>query len=204
MPLIMTSTALDATAVAAKMEYDGQALYHTPVAANRAVVPVTHFTSNVADFTMANSATAQSPFEAARDVFTVPSTTTYEFEILVQITGMGGTTRTTALEFDTGSCTLTSISYSAYIATGAANTISTVLNQFHAITAAANILNATVTTAAMTIFAKGLVRINAGGTFIPTVKFSADPTGTILCKKDSYFKMWPVGSNTVGSVGAWA
>lgn len=165
---------------------------------------IAFFTSNVADFTLANSASAQSPFAAAVDTLTVPGSTTYAFELLLQITGMGATTRTTALEFDAGTATLTGISYFADIFTGAANTIPTATSQLHAIAATAQILNATVATAAMTIRAKGLVRINAGGTFIPQIKFSADPTGTILCKKDSFFLMSPLGSNIVASVGPWA
>ncbi len=61
------------------------------------------FTSNQSgDFTMANSANAQSPFAAANDVVTLPASTTYFMEGFVVITGMGGTTRTTALEFDAG------------------------------------------------------------------------------------------------------
>lgn len=163
------------------------------------------FTTNVADFTLANSASAQSPFEAARDVVTVPGSTTYLFELLLQITGMGATTRTTALEFDAGTASLTSIMYEAMIATGAANTIYTVApTGIQAVVATAVVMNATVATAAAMIRARGIVRINAGGTFIPQIKFSADPTGTILCKKDSFFLMTPLGSNTVGSVGSWA
>jgi hypothetical protein len=163
------------------------------------------FTSNQSgDFTLANSASAQSPFAAANDVITVPAATTYRFELLVQITGMGATTRTTALEFDAGSATLTSISYFGEIWTGAANTIATASGQIHAIAATAQVLNATVATAAATIRASGLVRINAAGTFIPQIKFSADPTGTLLSKKDSYFLMTPLGTNTVASVGSWA
>ena len=162
------------------------------------------FTTNVADFTLANSSNAQSPFEAARDVFTVAGSTTYKFELLVQITGMSTTTRTTALEFDAGTATLTSISYLAQIATGAAQTLTTTITSKHCITAAANVLNGTVTTAAATIRANGLVRINAAGTFIPQIKFSADPTGTIISEQDSYFLMTPLGTNTVGSVGSLA
>lgn len=163
------------------------------------------FTSNQSgDFTLANSASAQSPFAAANDVLTVPAATTYQFELLVQITGMGATTRTTALEFDAGTATLTSISYLGQIWTGAANTIATASGQLHAVAATAQILNATVATAAATIMARGLVRINAAGTFIPQIKFSADPTGTLVSKKDSYFSMIPLGTNTVASVGSWA
>lgn len=163
------------------------------------------FTSNQSgDFTLANSASAQSPFAAANDVLTVPAATTYQFELLVQITGMGATTRTTALEFDAGSATLTSISYFGQIWTGAANAIASASGQLHAVAATAQVLNATVATAAATIMARGLVRINAAGTFIPQIKFSADPTGSLLSKKDSYFSMIPLGTNTVASVGPWA
>lgn len=164
------------------------------------------FTSNQSgDFTMANSANAQSPFLAANDVITLPASTTYLMEGFVVITGMGGTTRTTALEFDAGTCSLTSIMYEGVIATGAANTIYTVApTGLTAVAATAQVLNATVATAAATLRWKGLVRINAAGTFIPQVKFSADPTGTILCKKESFFLMIPLGTNTVASIGSWA
>lgn len=47
------------------------------------------------------------------------------------------------------------------------------------------------------------MRINAGGTLIPQFAFSADPTGTILIKKDSYMTLTPIGTNTVAAVGAW-
>lgn len=156
------------------------------------------------DFTLANSASAQSPFLAANDVITLPASTTYLMEGMVQITGMGATTRTTALEFDAGTASLTSIMYHAQISTGAAQAVSTVFNTFTAIAATAQILNATVATASATIWWKGLVRINAAGTFIPQIKFSADPTGTILSKKESFFLMSPLGSNTVASIGSWA
>lgn len=166
---------------------------------------IAFFASNVADFTMANSASAQSPFAAAVDTLTVPASTTYLFEMLLQITGMGATTRTTALEFDAGTATLTSIMYEATIATGAANTIYTVApTGIQAVVATAAIMNSTVATAAAMIRARGIVRFNGAGTFIPQVKFSADPTGTILCKKDSYILLTPLGSNTVASVGPWA
>jgi hypothetical protein len=39
---------------------------------------------------------------------------------------------------------------------------------------------------------------------VPQFKFSADPTGTILVKKDSYMLLTPVGSNTVAFVGNWS
>jgi hypothetical protein len=47
------------------------------------------------------------------------------------------------------------------------------------------------------------MRINAGGTLIPQFQYSADPTGTILIKKDSFMKLRPEGSDTFASNGAW-
>lgn len=164
------------------------------------------FSSNQAgDFTLANSNAAQSPFAAANDVITLPGATTYLFELFVQLAGMGGTTRTTALEFDAGTASLTSICYDATIATGAANAIYTVNpTGITAIVATAVVMNATVATAAAIIRARGIVRINVAGTFIPQIKFSADPTGTLLSKKESFFLMTPLGTNTVASIGSWA
>lgn len=172
---------------------------------NTGVNLVTHWCSNQSGaFQLANSANAQSPFVAANDVITLPGSTTYLIWGLIQITGMGATTRTTALEFDAGTCTFTSISYFGEIYTGAAQTIITASGQKHCIAATAQVLNATVATAAATIRWEGLVRINAGGTFIPQVKFSADPTGTILCSVDSFSMVMPIGTNVTAAVGSWA
>lgn len=204
-PLIFNNVAAPATPATTKQELYGNSdkyLHHLNEAGYDHISLEAFFTSNVADFTLANSASAQSPFAAAVDTFTLPASTSYRFELLVQITGMGATTRTTALEFDAGTASFTSISYFAEIATGAAVTIATARDSKHSTAATAQVINATVATAAATIKATGIVRINAGGTFIPQIKFSADPTGTILCKTDSYFMLIPLGSNTVASVGA--
>ena len=204
-PIVLTAGTNLSTPAAGAFEYDGTVFYITPVASGRAVNAGIIFTSNQSgSFTMANSSSAQSPFAAANDVLTVPASTTYIMEGLVQITGMGATTRTTALEFDAGTATLTSISYLGEIWTGAATTIPTATGQKHCVAATAQVLNATVATAAATIRWQGLVRINAAGTFIPQVKFSADPTGTIVCSVDSYCTLIPLGSKTVASVGNWA
>jgi hypothetical protein len=190
--------------VSSNVVYDhGVATTDVHGAADYAQVAKILFTSNVADFTMANSANAQSPFEAARDILTVAGDTTYILEALIQITGMGGTTHTTALEFDAGNCTFTSISYHACMSVGAAQTVESAFLGKHCIVATAEIINATTASPATTIWIKGIVRINGAGTFIPQVKFSADPTGTILCKCNSFLSLMPLGVKTIGSIGNW-
>ena len=199
-PLTFTSGTNLTTAAAGAVEYDGNVFYGTAVASTRQVVVTEQFISNTANFTMANVATAQSVFAAANDVFTLAAATSYFFEGVYNITGMGGTTRTTATLFG-GTATITSIAYYASIQTGVANALGTVQSTKNCVTATANVLNATTTTAAATITVKGIVRITAGGTFIPQIQFSANPTGTILGTTNSWFRIYPIGTNTVTAVG---
>ena len=199
-PLTFTSGTNLTTAAAGSVEYDGTSFYATSVASTRQVVRTEQFISNTANFTMANVNTAQSVFAAANDVFTLPAATTYFFEGVYNITGMGATTRTTATLFG-GTTTIISIAYYAMIQTGAANALGAAQTTKNNITAAANVLNATVATAAATITVKGIVRINAGGTFIPQIQFSANPTGAIIGTTNSWFRMYPVGTNTAAAVG---
>lgn len=188
------------TAAAGAAEYDGKVFYNTAVASTRQVTTTQQFISNTADFTMANVATAQSVFAAGNDVITVDASTSYFFEATYYITGMGATTRTTATLFG-GTATFTSIRYFAMIQRGAANALGMAQSTKSCVTATANILDATVATAAAVITLKGIIRISAAGTIIPQIQFSANPTGTILGMTDSWFRIWPIGTNTVAAVG---
>jgi len=199
-PIKFTSGILQTTAESGTLEYDGKVLYHSDVDSTRQVVACQQFISNTANFTLANSNAAQAPFAAANDVLTLAAGTSYFFEGLIQITAMGGTSRTTATLFG-GTATLTSISYWASIQTGAAQALGTTQSTKHCIVATAQVLNATVTTAASTIWYSGIVRVNAGGTFIPQIQWSANPTGTPVCNTDSWFRIYPIGTNTVAAVG---
>ena len=164
------------------------------------VVTREQFTSNTGTVSFPNNASANSPFAAANDTFTLQAATTYFFEGLYHLTGMGATTRTTATLFG-GTATLTSIAYRALIHTGAANALGTTQSTKTCVNATANVLNATVTTAAEAIEVRGIVRVNAGGTFIPQIQHSADPTGTILAQTNCYFRIYPVATNATVFVG---
>ena len=164
------------------------------------VVTREQFTSNTGTVSFPNNASANSPFAAANDTFTLAANTTYFFEGFYHLTGMGATTRTTATLFG-GTATLTSIAYRALIHTGAANALGTTQSTKTCVNATANVLNATVTTAAEAIEVRGIVRVNAGGTFIPQIQHSADPTGTILAQTNCYFRIYPVATNATVFVG---
>jgi hypothetical protein len=62
----------------------------------------------------------------------------------------------------------------------------------------------TSTTENITVVIKGIVRTNTAGTFTPQIQYSSAPGGAPTILKNSYFKMTPVGTSTVASVGNWS
>jgi hypothetical protein len=54
-----------------------------------------------------------------------------------------------------------------------------------------------------TILIKGIMRINGGGTIIPQFKYSAAPGAAPTLGTNNFFLLYPVGSNSVTSVGNW-
>lgn len=169
---------------------------------NQAVIASQIFAVNGADLTGANNTTAQPIFNTAYDTLTVPANTTYYFDLFLSVTN-GATTCTKALDLNDGTATFTAIRYSAVGQNVALNTTGTTQSSLHVDTAANTVVLATGTTS-WWIRATGIIRFNGGGTFIPKFTFSADPTGTVLIKRESYLVMVPLGTDTVTSAGIWA
>jgi hypothetical protein len=199
-----TSGSLLTTAEAGAMEFVAPVLYASPANSCRASWPATMWASNTADFTMGNVATAQPWLAAANDTLTLPGgNATYFFEMLYAVEAMGATTRTTGMLFG-GTATISAIRYKALIQTGAANALGTTQSTKMCAAATIQILNATATTAAEYITASGIIRVTTTGTLIPQIQWSANPTGTILCKAGSYFRIWAAGTDSAAAVGNWA
>lgn len=150
-----------------------------------------------------NITTAQSLFASANDALTALAATTYRFKGKFFV-NTGTTTHTTAFGFG-GTATATSIRYQAKLWSGTSGTINTTapsVVDHNALTA--KVLNATSGAAFTLIEVEGIVRVNAGGTLIPQITFSAGPTGTCEVAVDSFMELAPIGTNTVAAVGAWA
>jgi hypothetical protein len=103
------------------------------------------------------------------------------------------------------SSAFTAIKYLAELWSTTSGTISTTApSVLDVAVSTAVVLNATSTALRTTIRAKGIIRTNAASTVTPQITFSAGPTGTCQVGLDSFFRIWPVGANTVASVGSWA
>jgi hypothetical protein len=154
-----------------------------------------------ADFTLADSNADQVCFPAATDLWTLQGSTTYEFYGLYYITS-GAVSHSVAIGFTLGGgASITSILYACIgwpvaINTATATQTATMITQV-----ATTAVNQAGANAVQYFWFKGHIRMNAGGTVQPIIKFSAAPGSTNLMKQDSFIKFIPIGTNTVASVG---
>jgi len=159
------------------------------------------------DFTLTNSAgTAEKCFNGSTNgQITLPASMSYQFDWQVALTNTGTTSHTWGLLF-AGTATLTSGQGIGTGQTATSNALtapssiySTTLGSVLILTAA----SISATENAILTY-RGTIRINAAGTLIPQIKASAATTGTAKVLANSYFRMWPYGSDTSNSLGNWS
>lgn len=154
-------------------------------------------TSNV---TLANSTAEQAVFSSGQDEITVTANTTYRFWGTYYTTH-GATSHNVQMGFTPTTATISSIFYYSIGHGAAANTQIT--------TQTTNYINQATSTAVMSAGANaaeainfsGTITIGTGGTLKPFIKFSADPTGTILILAGTEIFFQPMGTNTVTATG---
>lgn len=175
------------------------ALSNVMVGTNLSGIGYTPFVQSIivrSDETLANSNADQNLFATTHDVITVQANTTYEFYITGDFTH-GAVAHSIALGFTPTTATVTAIEYNAYAwvtAVGTA-TASQVSTRVKATTT--TIINISGANGTETFEARGTITIGAtGGTITPQIKFSADPTGTVLLKTGARMEIWPVGNDT--------
>ena len=162
------------------------------------------FKQLTADASGANSATAQPWFPSAGSVTVAPNTS-YFFDGYLRLSRAAGTTsHTTSLLF-AGTATLFSLVYKALCNTG--DTVANIAGNVTAIEVATEIVVKAASTSAteqVSVYVRGLVRFNAGGTFISQFNYSAAPGGAPTVLTGSCFRLWPEGSASLGSRGTWS
>lgn len=162
---------------------------------------LTEMTARVnSDVTLANSAADQTLFGTTNDVWTLQGNTTYKVKGMYRLTS-GSTTHTWAMGFTLGGgATISSILYGTGSWVTAVNATSTARTNTYIDQVASTVCTANSTTAAFIEF-EGIIVMDAGGTVTPIIKASADPTGTILLKANSYISFIPIGNGTFEKIG---
>lgn len=146
--------------------------------------------------------TAQPWFPTAGAV-TVAAGTWYKFRGILRISRAAGTTSHTTGVLFGGTASLTQINWFGRAKEGDANDLQDI-SGFWSLAATIQVLKAASTSATEQILIEvvGMVKINAGGTFIPQFQYSAAPGGAPSILAGSFFEMTPLGS--LNSYGTWA
>lgn len=197
------------TAAVGAVEFDGKCFYDTAVASARQVRVDEQYCVLTSDYTATDSAAAQKVFNSSTNgAITLAAGTKYAFEEEIYLTNTGTTSHTWAILF-AGAATLTRIFYAAEAYTAASNALTALLSIFGVAATAVVVTGAqTSATENVRIKVRGVIDVNAGGTFIPQFQASAQPglSGTpgVTIKTGSYFRCWPLGAAATAAVGNWS
>lgn len=208
-PLELISGTLMTTPDDGSIEYDGGLFYGTPIANNRGVIPTEHFVARTGTKTMTSNTSLQAIFSGGtggltNGALTVAGGETYYFECSINVSSMSSTSGNLGFSIvGGGTATFTSAAWHAFgydvttqTTAGAAGT------SFHSSAGATGNIVTAQTGTSVSVFIKGIFRINAAGTIIPSIKLTTAAAAVI--GNNSWFKCYPVGSNDLISVGNWS
>lgn len=207
-PIVLTSGTNLTSAANGAIEYDGVTTYLTPNSTSRAVNVTEHFVARTATKTMTSNTNLQALFDGAggttAGALTVNAATSYYFEGSINLSSMSATSGNFGFSIvGAGTATFTSAAWHAIGLDATTQNTAAALGGIWSSANAqtGNIITAAVGTAASAIV-KGIFRINAGGTIIPSIQLTTAAAAVIGV--DTWFKCYPIGSNTVISVGNWS
>ena len=175
------------------------------VPAGTGVTPTIQVICPSSAIALTSSATAQNAFSpSAYDTITVQAATTYMFDGLYIIKTTGATTHIISMSFALTTATITNCTWTTISTPLAAPPVTPIRAQdtnFFAGVSGGNV-NTSNTTAFNLVKFEGIMRVNAtGGSVVPQITFSAAPGGTNTMEIGSYLRFYPIGSNTIDSVG---
>ncbi len=172
--------------------------------AGKGVIPAVQVICPSAATSLSNVNTVQNVFSpTGYDVISIQPLTTYMFDGQYLI-GSGTTSHSTAMSFLLGGgATVNNVTWSTMTTTlttiGTSSTTQAT-NLFTSV--AGGVLNAANTNATCVVVFQGIMRVNSsGGTITPQLTVSAAPGGTNQMLIGSYLRFYPIGANTVNSVG---
>lgn len=199
------------TPAAGAWEYDGKVFYATPIASNRAVTVIEHFVARTGTKTMTSNTALQAIFDnttgtggLTNGALTVGASTSYFFEMSINVSAMSATTGNFGFSIvGAGTATFTSAAWHAFGLDNTTQTTGANAGTTWQSTAGAtgNIITAATGTSASAMV-KGIFRINGAGTIIPSIQLTTASAAVIGV--NTWFKCYPVGTNTIVSVGNWA
>jgi hypothetical protein len=197
-----TSGTLLSTPEAGAREYNGS-FYATPNNGNRGVERVEHYVRLTADYTLANTTSAQKLFNATPNGALSLPTGLYFFDVLLSISAMSSTSGNAQFQLvGGGNAVVDQVLYHAVGVDGATNTAATqtgsTSNQSNS---PASIVTAGTNTS-MQLSIRGTFRVTTAGTIIPSI--AQTNAAAAVVATGSYFRCWRAGGTTDNVLGAWS
>jgi hypothetical protein len=206
-PIVFTAGTNTSTPAAGAFEYDGTVFYGSPAASQRGLLPSEHFVILSSNYTANDTSAAQKVFNVpSAGAVTVTSNTTYSFEAMYYIAPSINFNAVSLSTLFALSGTLTSIRYGVESTVGLSTAVlASKVAQVSAVTAT------TVTDAApgaaatnFVLRLRGVLRTNTAGTLTPQIQFSGTPGSAPIVLANSYFRLVPMGTGSVTTVGNWS
>lgn len=160
-----------------------------------------HYSITIAQRSLSSANTAQDVFDSGQNSITLESDTIYEIEGVYDIR-TGTTSHSTGILFG-GTATANFITIQHRGFKGGANATVTATNGGTKKALTNGAVTAANTTANSGVSYRGIISVNAGGTLIPQIQFSAAPGGTNTMEVGSYVKIRKLGIDTNGVIGDW-
>lgn len=212
-PLEFTSSAGTVMTVPddGSLEYDGVAFYGVPIASSRGVMLTEHFVARTGAKTMTSNILLQALFGGGTGGLTsgalsVGASTSYFFEASINLSSMSGTSGNMGFSIvGAGTATFTSAAWHSF---GFDNTTQNTPSAtgYGGLWSSANAETGNIVLAgtgtACSVLIKGIFRINAAGTIIPSIQLTT--AAAAIIGANTWFKCYPVGTNTAISVGNWS
>lgn len=168
--------------------------------ASSGMVDAEQFCTLTSPYTLTSQTAAQKLFNASASGAVTLGIGTYFFDCFFMLSGMSATNGSFGFAIAPGTATISGQAWQ------------TEANKAALVTAAAsqNTVNTAANTALTTLTTNtvgwahvwGKLRISAAGTVIPQVSLGFAAAAVVAA--DSYFRIWPVGSNTVTTFGTWS
>jgi hypothetical protein len=195
---------LDATALISATSATALAI-KSAVPAGTGVTPTVQIICPSSATSLTDGSSAQNVFSpTGYDTISAQASTTYMFDGQFIIKTTGTTTHTISMSFAlSGGASVTDCSWTTLSNPQTATPVSAIRAQesnfFAAV--AGGLINTTNNSAFNIIVFRGMLRMNAAGNVVPQITFSAAPGGTNTIEIGSYLRFYPIGSNTINSVG---
>ena len=190
------------SAVAGAREVDANGIqYYTHATGERGVSLTEQFISLTSNYTLTSQTAAQQAFNSTTSgQITVASSKSYYIEGFFALSSLSASSGTFGFALG-GTATFTSLGwFSNTVKPGAFTSNAGWVSSYNTTTANTSLVTANTSTFGM-VWIRGIVRVNAGGTIIPEISLGVAAAAVV--NTNSWFKLIPVGTNTVTNVGNW-